>query len=175
MTGGSGGIALPPTPPPIGGNAPCADTLRTHTLIRRRRDGGTLTPTVTHTQHTYARKGGWDALKVAYVSERETAAQNCVRRVRRHKRLSAQLLSEWPTHCELSALTAIQKQVSEGIKQNSPWRVADVPRAPSCSKCSTMTPNDNAKWSTGHTDILKNGVLHGSLSCHVKRIHAYAK
>ena len=33
--------------------------------------------------------------------QRERAAhKNCVRRVRKRKRLSAQLLSEWPTHCE---------------------------------------------------------------------------
>ena len=33
--------------------------------------------------------------------QRESAVhENCVRRVRKHERLSAQLFSEWPTHCE---------------------------------------------------------------------------
>ena len=110
-------IAAPPRlTPPIGGNAPCADTpthtdtppwrecLPMPTTPRKRRRTASRTERERRGEEVCMRAGRDPPCverRVRGCRQRERAVhENCVRRVRKHERLSAQLFSEWPTHCE---------------------------------------------------------------------------
>ena len=194
-------IAAPPPrlTPPIGGNAPCADTLRTHTLIRRRGgNGGTPdATTVTHTHNTtYTRRGrvGCVEGRVRGCRQRERAAhKNCVRRVRRRKRLSAQLLSEWPTHCEpinsyfhcqrippplqfaprplrvqLMLVSKVDARWPTQVRRVAPWRESTVPprHRSSAKRCGLESSSSFGAASDGARGVDRH------LECFVSKLQA---